>query len=201
MECTRMPESEACSAYLRTVSHPALIVFDLDGTIADSRELARESYKRVFALMGFGQITDELADSFNGPDADEVCRVMGIGKDRRALYDELVDQTDVELTRSMGRMFSGTSRMLSSLSDCATMAILTNGSQRYCEACIETFALSPYIALHSGFVSGVTKAQRIRQWQHELNAAVVIVVGDRATDIQNARAAGAYAVGVTYGMG
>ena len=26
---------------------------------------------------------------------------MGIGKDRRALYDELVDQTDVELTRSM----------------------------------------------------------------------------------------------------
>ena len=79
-----MPESEACSAYLRTVSHPALIVFDLDGTIADSRELARESYKRVFALMGFGQITDELADSFNGPDADEVCRVMGIGKDRRA---------------------------------------------------------------------------------------------------------------------
>ena len=135
-----MPESEACGAYLRTVSHPALIVFDLDGTIADSRELARESYKRVFALMGFGQITDELADSFNGPDADEVCRVMGIGKDRRALYDELVDQTDVELTRSRGRMFSGTSRMLSSLSDCATMAILTNGSQRYCEACIETFA-------------------------------------------------------------
>ena len=113
----------------------------------------------------------------------------------------MIDQTDVELTRSMGRMFSGTSRMLSSLSDCATMAILTNGSQRYCEACIETFALSPYIALHSGFVSGVTKAQRIRQWQHELNAAVVIVVGDRATDIQNARAAGAYAVGVTYGMG
>lgn len=189
MECTRMPESEACGAYLRTVSHPALIVFDLDGTIADSRELARESYKRVFALMGFGQITDELADSFNGPDADEVCRVMGIGKDRRALYDELVDQTDVELTRSMGRMFSGTSRMLSSLSDCATMAILTNGSQRYCEACIETFALSPYIALHSGFVSGVTKAQRIRQWQHELNAAVVIVVG-RPSDGYSKRARG-----------
>ncbi|MFR5786486.1 MAG: hypothetical protein ACLUHE_04815 [Christensenellales bacterium] len=41
---------------------------------------------------------------------------MGIGKDRRALYDELVDQTDVELTRGMGRMFSGTSRTLSSSS-------------------------------------------------------------------------------------
>ena len=66
---------------------------------------------------------------------------------------------------------------------------------------MDAFGIASCIALHSGFVSGVTKAQRIRQWQHELNAAVVIVVGDRATDIQNARAAGAYAVGVTYGMG
>ena len=201
MECTRMRGGESCGVHVRAAKQPALIVFDLDGTIADSRDLARESYKRVFALMGFGQITDALADSFNGPDADEVCRVMGIGPDRRALYDELIDQTDVELTRSMGRMFPGTSGMLSRLSPRAALAILTNGSQRYCEACIETFALSPYIALHSGFVSGVTKAQRIRQWQSELGATVVIVVGDRATDIQNARAAGAYAVGVTYGMG
>ena len=49
---------------------PVLIVFDLDGTIADSRELARLSYKRIFALMGYGEISDEMADSFNGPDAD-----------------------------------------------------------------------------------------------------------------------------------
>ena len=201
MESTRMHGGEGCGVHMRAAKQPALIVFDLDGTIADSREMARESYKRVFALMGFGQITDELADSFNGPDADEVCRVMGIGPDRRALYDELVDQTDVELTHTMGHMFPGTSRMFSRLAPHATLAILTNGSQRYCEACIETFALLPYIALHSGFVSGVTKARRIRQWQNELGATVVIVVGDRATDIQNARAAGAYAVGVTYGMG
>ena len=146
-------------------------------------------------------ITDELADSFNGPDADEVCRVMGIGPDRRELYDKLVDQNDVELTRTMGRMFPGTIRMLDELAPHATLAILTNGSQRYCEASIEAFALSPYIALHSGFVSGVTKAQRIRQWQGETGATVVIVVGDRVTDIENARAAGAYAIGVTYGMG
>ena len=95
----------------------------------------------------------------------------------------------------------GTIRMLDELAPHATLAILTNGSRRYCEACIEAFALSPYIALHSGFVSGVTKAQRIRQWQGETGATIVIVVGDRVTDIENARAAGAYAIGVTYGMG
>jgi glucose-6-phosphate isomerase len=53
----------------------------------------------------------------------------------------------------------------------------------------------------SGYVSGVSKAERMLQWQQELDARRVIVVGDRRTDISNAREAGAYAIGVTYGMG
>ena len=48
-------------------------------------------------------ITDELADSFNGPDADEVCRRDGHwARTGAQLYDELVDQNDVELTRTHG---------------------------------------------------------------------------------------------------
>ncbi|MDO5378529.1 MAG: HAD hydrolase-like protein [Clostridia bacterium] len=180
---------------------PALIVFDLDGTIADSRELARESYKRVFRKMGYGEITSEQADAFNGPDADEVCRVMGIGADRRPLYDALIDRTDVELVGTIGKMFPGTGEMLAALADHAVLAILTNGSHAYCDACIDAFGLGPYIALHSGFVSGVTKAERIAMWERELSARRVICVGDRCTDIENARRAGAIAIGVTYGMG
>ena len=180
---------------------PVLIVFDLDGTIADSQELARISFKRVFALMGFGEISDELADSFNGPDADEVCRVMGIGPDRRPLYNRLLDETDVELVRSAGRMFPGTAQMLAALAPHAVLSILTNGTSSYCDANIDAFAIAPYISLHSGYVSGVTKAQRIGMWARELGARRVIVVGDRVTDIENARLAGAYAVGVTYGLG
>lgn len=102
----------SCGPDWLAAPHTTLIVFDLDGTIADSRELARMSFKRVFALMGYGEITDELADSFNGPDADEVCRVMGIGPDRRVLYDQLVDETDAQLVRTDGRMFPGTVDML-----------------------------------------------------------------------------------------
>lgn len=180
---------------------PVLIVFDLDGTIADSRELARESYKRVFRELGYGEITSEQADTFNGPDADEVCRVMGIGPDRRPLYDELIDRTDVELVGTIGRMFPGTEEMLAALAGHAVLAILTNGSHAYCDACIDAFGLAPYIALRSGFVSGVTKAQRIGIWERELAARHVICVGDRCTDIENARRAGATAIGVTYGMG
>ena len=187
--------------YPGAMERPVLIVFDLDGTIADSRELARQSYKHVFAQMGYGEITDELADSFNGPDADEVCRVMGIGPDRRALYDRLVDETDVALVRTVGRMFPGTDAMLAALSRRAVLAILTNGSHAYCEACIDEFALAPFIALHSGFVSGVSKAQRMQLWAGKLGARRIVAVGDRCTDIQNAREAGAFAVGVTYGMG
>ena len=200
IQCGALTGRES-AMHVMAAQRPVLIVFDLDGTIADSRELARLSYKRIFALMGYGEISDEMADSFNGPDADEVCRVMGIGPDRRPLYDMLVDQTDVELVRTVGRMFPGTGRMLDALAPHAVLAILTNGSRRYCEACISEFAISPYISLHSAFVRGVSKAQRMRQWAQELGARRIIAVGDRVTDIRNAREAGAYAIGVTYGMG
>lgn len=203
MNCTVMGRdaAPACGAAARACRPPVLIVFDLDGTLADSRELARVSFKRVFETMGFGTISDEMADSFNGPDADEVCRVMGIGPDRRPLYDQLLDRFDAELVHSAGHMYPGTERMLAQLAPHATLAILTNGSHAYCDANIETFGIAPYIALRSGFVSGVTKAQRIREWAQTLGAQRVICVGDRCTDVSNAKAAGALCIGVTYGLG
>ena len=201
---TQIPAGCVCSRSAMRLcagQRPVLIVFDLDGTIADSRELARLSYKRVFALLGYGEITDEQADSFNGPDADEICRVMGVGPDKRPLYDRLLDESDAELVHSVGRMYPGVIELLQALAPHAHLAILTNGSAHYLQTNIDVFGLAPYIGLRAGFTSGVTKAQRIGMWERELCARRVICVGDRKSDVDNARAAGAIAVGVTYGMG
>lgn len=201
-QCSCCSGAQACAFFMaREKRSPVLIVFDLDGTIVDSRELARVCYQRVFELLGYGKISDAQAESFNGPDADEVCRVMGIGPDRRALYDQLVDEVCVELIHSIGKTFPGTLEVFQTLAPNAVLAILTNGTQRYCETCIEQFGLTPYVELHSGFRSGVSKAQRMQMWAQEIGARRIIVVGDRGTDIENARAAGAVAIGVTYGMG
>lgn len=196
-------QAYSCAAGMqpRLEERPVLIVFDLDGTLTDSRELGRQLFKRVFALMGAGEISDELADSFNGPSADEVCRVMGVGADRRPLYNQLIDEVETELVRTVGVVYDGVIEMLEKLSRHAVLAVLTNGAKAYCEACLESYGFAPYISLHSGFVSGVSKAERIGMWERETGARRVIAVGDRATDVSNARAAGAYAVGVTYGMG
>lgn len=186
---------------LNAQERPVLIVFDLDGTLADSREIARLCFKRVFALLGCGEISDELADSFNGPNADEVCRIMGVTGERRALYDQLLEEAEIDLVAQIGKTFPGTEQMMADLAPHAALAILTNGSQAYCEANVKNFGFAPYLTRYSGFVSGVSKAERIGMWERELSARRVIVVGDLATDIANARAAGAYAVAVTYGMG
>lgn len=183
------------------MERPVLIVFDLDGTLTDSAELGRVLFKRVFEMLGFGVISDELADSFNGPSADEVCRVMGIEGEKRALYDQLLDAVEVQLVREIGVVYPGVIDMLEALKGRAAMAILTNGSQAYCEACVSEYGFAPYIDLHSGYVSGVSKSQRMLEWQTRLGARRIVVVGDRHTDIAYAREAGAYAIGVTYGMG
>lgn len=180
---------------------PVLIVFDNDGTLSDTVQLGRELFKQVFALMGYGVISDEMADSFNGPSADEVCRVMGIGPDRRPLYNELLETIEDELVVKMGRMFPGVVEMLSALAPHAVLALLTNGTQRYCETTIREFSLSPYISLHSGYVTGVTKAQRMQMWAKELGARRIICVGDRGTDVNNGKAVGALTIAVTYGLG
>ena len=180
---------------------PVLIVFDIDGTISDTVQLGRELFKQVFALMGYGVISDELADSFNGPSADEVCRVMGIGPDRRPLYNELLESIEDDLVRDIGCMYPGVCRMLDALAPHAVLALLTNGTQRYCETTIREFCLTPYISLHSGYVSGVTKAQRMQQWARELGARRIICVGDRSTDVANGKAVGALTIAVTYGLG
>ncbi len=182
------------------MKRPVLIVFDLDGTLTDSADLGRQLYKRVFTRMGFDEISDEMADSFNGPSSDEVCRIMGI-EDRKAEYNALIDEIETDLVRTQGIVFPGILEMLEHLAQHAHLAILTNGSPAYCSACIETYGFAPYISLQAGFKSGVTKAMRIGMWERELGARRVIVVGDRETDVINARAAGAYAIGVTFGMG
>jgi len=180
---------------------PVLIVFDIDGTISDTVQLGRELFKQVFALLGYGVISDELADSFNGPSADEVCRVMGIGPDRRPLYNELLETIEDELVASIGRMYPGAAQMLEALAPHAVLALLTNGTQRYCETTIREFCLTPYISLHSGYFSGVTKAQRMQQWAAEIGARRIICVGDRSTDVANGKAVGALTIAVTYGLG
>lgn len=186
---------------MRLEKAPVLIVFDLDGTISDSAQLGRELFKQVFALMGYGTISDELADSFNGPSADEVCRVMNVSQERRALYNELLETIEDDLVQTIGRLFPGVDDMLKTLSGHAVLALLTNGTQRYCETTLRTFSLSQYIRLHSGYVHGVTKAQRMQIWAQEIGARRIVCVGDRGTDIANGHAVGALTIGVTYGMG
>lgn len=188
-------------ADVMAVRKPVLIVLDIDGTLTDSRELGRLLFKRVFALLGYGEISDAQADSFNGPSSDEVCRMMGVPQERKPLYNQLIDEVEGELVRTMGKPFPGAVEMMQTLSAHAAIALLTNGAPAYCAACIKEYGFAPYVSLSSGFVSGVSKAERIAIWAKEIGARRVIAVGDRASDIANARAAGAFAVGVTFGMG
>ena len=178
-----------------------LIVFDLDGTVVDSKTLHRLNYRRVFEQMGYGTLTDEEADRLNGPNGEEICRIMGVAPKLRAWYNTLYDESVRELVLRCGRMFPGMVRVLQRLSQTATLALLSNGSQAYCEANVQHFALNAWFARYTGYVDGMNKADNIRKWMLAYGQPRLMVVGDRAGDIRCAREAGAIAIGVTYGMG
>ena len=180
---------------------PPLIVFDLDGTVADSYQLAVESFRWVFEQMGFGTLPLDLLESFNGPTSDEVCRTMGIGPDRRKLYDRLLTEAEQAMAARCAKPFYGTMDTLHALVGEASLCLLTNGTASYMDLTLGQFGMTDLFIRRSAYVPGRTKADWIRRWQGELRAPRALMVGDRRSDIEQAHVAGALALGVTYGMG
>ena len=178
-----------------------LIVFDLDGTLADSYRLAVESLRRVFERLGFGDLPLGLLESLSGSTCDEVCRAMGIGPDRRAVYDRLLAEAEQEMAGRYAKLFYGAMDTLHALVAEASLCLLTNRTDSYMERTLGQFGISDLFVRRSAHVPGMSKADWIRRWRQELRAQRAMMVGDRRADIEQAHAAGALALGVTYGMG
>lgn len=178
-----------------------MIVFDLDGTVSDSYHLSIEAYRQVFGRMGLPALPLGVIESLNGPTADEVCRTVGIGPERRAEFESLLAEAEEAMIHRFAKPFFGAMETLRALEGEASLCLLTNGSASYMSQTLQKFGMAQLFVRKAAFVRGMTKADWIRRWQKELCARRSLMIGDRETDVRAAHAAGALALGVTYGTG
>lgn len=178
-----------------------MIVFDLDGTISDSYQLSIQACRQVFGRMGLPALPLDVIESFNGLSADEVCRAMGIGPERRSEFEAFWAEAEDEAVRRFARPFFGAMETLRALEGDASLCLLTNGSASYMSQTLQKFGMAHLFVRKAAFARGMTKADWICRWQKELCACRSLSVGDRETDVRAAHAAGALALGVTYGTG
>jgi len=184
-----------------------LIVFDLDGTLVDSRADLAASANHLRAVWSLPPLPEEEVGKLVGhglgklvrgllsiEDAHEVERGMDVF--RRHYREHCLDRT---------RLYEGVLETLASL-DGRAMAVVTNKPKSFTDQILAGLG----IASRFGLVLGADSTPKrkpdpmpILVSMERLGAAPgeTLVVGDSDTDVIAGKAAGARTCGVTYGIG
>ena len=187
----------------------SLLIFDLDGTLIDSKLDLVHSVNAARQLMNLAPISEEVVSSYVGNGAPVLMRrALGPGASeeevQRALEfflayyrDHMLDNTRLYpgVREALDRLLEGGSRM----------AILTNKPVRFSRAIVEGLGLGRHFFQVYGGNSFEQKKPDpigIETLLRESGIARerTIMVGDSAVDVRTARAANVKACGVSYGF-
>lgn len=186
-----------------------LLIFDLDGTLVDSKLDLVHSVNAARALMNLGPLSEELVSSYvgsgapilmrraMGPEASEADIARSLEYFLRYYREHMLDNT---------RLYPGVQEGLDRLlAEGAKMAVLTNKPVRISRAIVEGLGLTKHFFQVYGGNSFEQKKPDpigIETLLSESGAARerTIMVGDSGVDVRTARNAGVTACGVSYGF-
>lgn len=185
-----------------------LLIFDLDGTLIDSRLDLVHSVNATMHHLGRPSLAHELIESYVG-NGVAVLIQRALGAD--AGPTELQRAQDFFLSYYWQHMldhtvlYPGVGEALKALRD-RPMAVLTNKPVRFSEAILSGLGIAPYFRFVYGGNSFEKKKPDpigVDTLLRDLSAtpAEAMMIGDSAVDIRTARNAGIWSCGVTYGLG
>ena len=184
------------------------LIFDLDGTLIDSKQDLIRSVNAMLAEMGREPLHEDTVSSYIGHGAPRlVARALGNGATEeecdRALKFFLAHYDEHKLDSTCA--YPGVAEALEELSD-FPMAVLTNKPVRVSRKILEGLGLANYFRAVYGGNSFETKKPHplgAKKILEELSPAPAeaLIVGDSEVDVQTARNAGTLAAAVNYGFG
>lgn len=191
-----------------------LVIFDLDGTLIDSRLDLVHSVNAALRHIGRDPLPDEVIASYVG-DGAPVLIQRALGGEK---VDEAVIRKGLEFFLSYYRehkldhttVYEGIKESLGTIQKSGNgsprkMAILSNKPVNPSRAIVEALGLGPFFAQVYGGNSFATKKpdpEGARQLLSENNVRPenAVIVGDSHVDIKTGRNAGMWTVGVNYGF-
>lgn len=186
-----------------------LLIFDLDGTLIDSRLDLANSVNATRANLGMPPLTNQTVYNYVGNGVPVLIkRALGEGAS------EIVLQSAQEFFLTYYRehmldyttLYPGTAEALARLSAAGIqLAILTNKPVRFSRAIVEGLGIAPYFQRVYGGNSFDQKKPHpigIETLMSECGAdrRGTVMIGDSSVDIQTARNASVHAWGVSYGF-
>ncbi len=184
------------------------LIFDIDGTLWDSRalvaegyniQLTRENLTHLFVTVDdltplFGKVMTEISDTL----------FASIPKpDRYELFQRCTDTETAHLLESTKYIgYPKVKETLEKLAKKYRLFIVSNCQKGYPEACIEKLGLGELIQGHLCFGdTGTNKAGTIRRLMEQHNIESAVYIGDTQGDLEASEGAGIPFVFCTFGFG
>ena len=184
------------------------LIFDIDGTLWDSRQLVAEGYNIQLEKEGlqhlfvtaedlrplFGEVMTEIADTILASiDPSERYELM-----ERCMKTE----NDYLFANECKIGYPNVKETLAELSKKHRLFIVSNSQRGYPELCIEKLGLCDYIEGHLCFGdTGTSKGKTIRTLIEKHNIGSCIYIGDTQGDLEACKEAGIPFIFCTYGLG
>ena len=184
------------------------LIFDIDGTLWDSRALVAEGYNIQLEKEGlshlavnaemflplFGKVMTEIADIiFPSIPAPE----------RYALMERCMDTENKYLKANPCRIgYPAVRETMETLSKTHRLFIVSNSQKGYPELCIEKLGLAPFIQGHLCFGdTGTSKGKTIRALMRKYDITDCAYIGDTQGDYEATLEAGVPFIWAAYGFG
>jgi phosphoglycolate phosphatase-like HAD superfamily hydrolase len=187
-------------------ARPQLVIFDLDGTLTDSARGIVSSFRHALGEVGAVVPDGDLAGRIVGPPMHDTLREMGLGKDTdTAIAAYRADYS----TRgwAMNRLFDGIAELLADLQAAGVrLAVATSKAEPTARRILAHFGLDEHFEVIAGASvdgSRSTKSDVVAHALAQLRPLPdrVLMVGDRAHDVEGAAEHGIDTVVVGWGYG
>ena len=183
------------------ITRKPAIIFDWDGTLADSMDLCIGEVRLALTRMRLPVPPEDVIRQCNGPTFEESIPLLGIPRERAAEYLQVRLQAGLELCPRVNRLFPGVREMLLALREKAELCIASNGTADYLNLCRQVFGLESVFRTVRAAKHGRTKAQAVADILAELQPCAAIMVGDRMGDMEAGKANGLPTLCAAYGYG
>ena len=187
-------------------ARPQLVIFDLDGTLTDSAHGIVSSFRHALATVGAPVPDGDLAGLVVGPPMHHTLSGLGLGEHTDAAI--AAYRADYS-TRgwAMNRLFDGIPALLTALRAAGVrLAVATSKAEPTARRILAHFGLDHHFDVIAGASPGGTRAAKADVVAHALAQLEplperVLMVGDRAHDVEGAAKHGIDTVVVGWGYG
>ena len=182
-----------------------MIIFDLDGTLWDTREITLKSANVVAdRYPDIKEITMKEVEGGMGYSFEETAEIYMpyLDKDIREKYFKEIIDTNINLiNKEGGKLYEGVKDTIINLSKDYKLGIVTNNNDDYVKSFFILFGLEEYFTDYMGAASyNLTKGETIKKLVSKYNEKTNYYVGDIKQDMISSEDAGVTIIHAKYGF-